>query len=359
MRITSIVLVIIVFLYGLVFKGEASEIPRARYISAQPMIFNPSAGKKTVISFTLFQEAQVTVRIYDSLDRLVKTVCINKVFQPGECEVEWGGRDEEGQIVPDEAYIYTIHTRSGPNYFIYDPADRSRGSGVKVSGIKYDPEKKKITYKLSCPARAGIRIGLKEGPLLHTVANWEPRPSGLNEEEWNGLDEVGLLRISEHPQMDFFAAAYTIPENSIITRGNSSDSRFIELPQAEKRSKKPRPPTLHPYARRDLLHLHAPRFDLASPGAVINPDDDSLIVLGKVPIRVTIHPEDRAWLINNRFEVIVFIDYIFLFEEEEGFSPFTFYWDTRGVSKGPHVLTVNLIDGTGNVGTKSLLLKVK
>jgi FlgD Ig-like domain len=359
MRIIIRFLLLTIFLIGWIPEGEASEIPRARFIAAQPMVFNPSNGEETVILFTIFKEAQVTVRIYDSLDRLVRTLCINKVFQAGECEVKWDGRDEEGKIVPDEAYIFTIHTRAGPNYFVYDPADRSRGSGVKVSGIKYDPKRKKIMYKLSHPARAGIRIGLKEGPLLHTVADWEPRRAGLNEEDWNGLDEVGLLRIYEHPQMDFFTAAFTLPENSIITQGNSSDSRFIEGSLPEKRSKKPRPPTLHAYARRNLLHLHAPRFDLASPRARLDPENNRLIVSGKVPIRVTIRPEDRAWLINNRFEVIVFIDYIFLFEEEEGFSPFTFYWDTRGVSKGPHVLTVNLIDGTGNVGTRSLLLQVE
>jgi hypothetical protein len=78
MRIIIRFLLLTIFLIGWIPEGEASEIPRARFIAAQPMVFNPSNGEETVILFTIFKEAQVTVRIYDSLDRLVRTLCMKK-----------------------------------------------------------------------------------------------------------------------------------------------------------------------------------------------------------------------------------------------------------------------------------------
>jgi hypothetical protein len=47
------------------------------------------------------------------------------------------------------------------------------------------------------------------------------------------------------------------------------------------------------------------------------------------------------------------VDGVFLFEMEEGSSPFTFNWDTKGLTKGSHILTVNLASYDDHIGVVS------
>ena len=74
---------------------------------------------------------------------------------------------------------------------------------------------------------------------------------------------------------------------------------------------------------------------------------------GKVPIRVEIAPEDKIYITNKRFEAMFFVDSVFLFEEEEGTSPLTFYWDTSRLNPGEHLLSVNIMSYDDHVGTKT------
>jgi len=58
-------------------------------------------------------------------------------------------------------------------------------------------------------------------------------------------------------------------------------------------------------------------------------------------------------LINSRFEIIFFIDNVFLFEEEDGISPFTYRLDTKGLNEGEHILTVNIYGYEDHIAGKS------
>jgi hypothetical protein len=50
---------------------------------------------------------------------------------------------------------------------------------------------------------------------------------------------------------------------------------------------------------------------------------------------------------------MVFIDSVYIFEVEEGSSPFTYNWDTAGFVKGPHVITVNIVGYDDHIGIVS------
>ena len=58
-------------------------------------------------------------------------------------------------------------------------------------------------------------------------------------------------------------------------------------------------------------------------------------------------------LINSRFEILFFMDNVFLFEEEEGTSPFTYRLDTKGLNQGEHILTVNIYGYQDHIASHS------
>jgi len=86
---------------------ENSALPDAFSLSQNyPNPFNP----RTVIPFELpagQNSYHVTIKIYDSLGRLVR-ILISDHMGPGKYEVIWDGRDNESKPVPSGVYFYRI-----------------------------------------------------------------------------------------------------------------------------------------------------------------------------------------------------------------------------------------------------------
>lgn len=74
-------------------------------ISNYPNPFNPS----TTISFSLAQESDVELSVFNITGQRVKTL-LNGMRETGEHSVIWDGRDESGQTVSSGIYFYRIKT---------------------------------------------------------------------------------------------------------------------------------------------------------------------------------------------------------------------------------------------------------
>ncbi len=82
------------------------------------------------------------------------------------------------------------------------------------------------------------------------------------------------------------------------------------------------------------------------------------VVKGIVPVRLDIADHDRARALSRRFEPVFFVDGTFAFENETGFLPMTWLWDTRGTNPGTHFLTANLRGYEGNFGMATVRVSV-
>ncbi len=81
------------------------------------------------LNFNLDSQQGATLKIYDSLDRLVRTINLaSDDTAGGENRVQWDGIDDSGHKVADGLYFYTVKTGSG---FAKTPLSE------EVSGIKY------------------------------------------------------------------------------------------------------------------------------------------------------------------------------------------------------------------------------
>src|SRR5690606_6068273 len=79
---------------------------------------------------------------------------------------------------------------------------------------------------------------------------------------------------------------------------------------------------------------------------------------GVVNLRLDCVEEDRARLLNQRYEVMVFLDGVFLMEDEVALLPFNYRMSTRGLSPGQHLVTMNVLDSQGVPGTASAFIEV-
>lgn len=90
-------------------KEQSREPENFRLDQNFPNPFNPS----TVISYQLSMMSHVTLKIYDTLGREVKTLISNERETPGTHSVIWTGTNDEGQRVSSGIYFYTLSTNGG------------------------------------------------------------------------------------------------------------------------------------------------------------------------------------------------------------------------------------------------------
>ncbi len=82
------------------------------------------------------------------------------------------------------------------------------------------------------------------------------------------------------------------------------------------------------------------------------------IAAGKVAIQLDVDPDDRARLLEQRFEVGFFLDGKYMFENEVGFLPMTWVWDAGAVNEGIHYVTGNVWGYAGQFGATTIAVRV-
>lgn len=315
------------------------------------------------IHYTLSKDAEATIKIFNRSDLLVRTLAEDISAKAGQNIIKWDGSNDFGELLPDGAYIYTIQARAGEDLITYDPADETGGFLIKIRKPSLDTQRGEISYIMPRAGMVRIRAGIKEGAHLRTLVDWEPREGGRIVEPWDGKDKSGLINLFNIPDMEVFVFAYSLPDNAILIHGRG--------PTSSKRAafSSPGIPQYRPKANVDesAKYRHAledpeissePEFDVLFPGNFPTTSSGAPILNGTVPVKIVISEKDRQRLESSRFEVMFFVDTVFLFEDEEGFSPFTYKWDTSGLSEGFHILTVNIMSYDGHCGVESKKVKI-
>lgn len=368
-RIIFFVFVTLIFCTGCAARRPfiKPELPLEKLsianVSVSPKTIDLSKNQQAEIKYKLLGGAEVSVDIYDAEDGWVRSLKDNVPEKAGYNLTQWDGKDAKGNFVPSGAYIYVIIAKDKEaRVAVYDPADYTAGIGLQHRDLKYNKETGRIRYVIPRAARVRIRIGIEEGPLLRTLVDWEPREAGENFEVWAGADEASNP-ISQKPKLVALLSAFSLPDNSIIVRNKELGfGQECSYEAGQVKSKRPKKNVagivLHPHARHLRQRCHEPGFKIEFPDVTL--DKGGLPVLkGIVPIRIIVDKEDEDLLVESRFEIIAFVDDAFLFEEEQGFSPFNYLWNTKGIAQGEHILTINIQGYDDHIGTGSTKIKVE
>lgn len=322
-------------------------------VSGRPFLFVPGDGATYELSFTLRAKGKPVIVIYDESGTAIRLMELD-VREKGRQLAEWDGADQGGAMVGPGVYFYAIGVlaQNGQLVAAYgaDPVDG--GEEVLPMRFTFDDASGRVSYALPEPARVRLRAMLQGLPLLRTIHDWQPQAAGEYEVVWDGTDSSGVLDMSGDSRVRFSMHAYALGRNAIV------------VPAAhDERSPRQGETSAFRSGFRHALHAprdcHDPRFAVE----LVDPDGLSsggvAKISGPATVRVTLDPEDLPNLVSGGFEVMFFLDSVFLFEEEEGSSPFNFTLAVDDLSPGLHFLTVNVLtyDDHGGAVTVPFILE--
>ena len=205
--------------------------------------------------------------------------------------------------------------------------------------------------------------------MLCELSNWEPRGPGRNIQRWNGRDHNGLMDIREEKVLGVVVSAFQLPENAIITTGNSAtDYRTYRKNRSwPDRIVQPQDIVLVRGETRVSRQYYLPRYRQAEPRVTLFLSEELPHSPGGLPrvkpgqlltVKMDIAKEDRWLMHESLYEIGFFVDHIFVAEEERGYVPLTWQWKVSDLTPGRHMMTVNVSGFGGKVGVASLLFEV-
>jgi hypothetical protein len=118
-------------------------------------------------------------------------------------------------------------------------------------------------------------------------------------------------------------------------------------------------PSAHPRGRQPAETRRDYPLKTELPDDLPRGSDDLPIVSRPVPVAVSVGPEDLARVLNERGEIVFFIDGLFVFENEVGFLPMSWTWDPRGANPGRHYITANIRGYGGHFGMGTIEVPVE
>jgi hypothetical protein len=321
-------------------------------VSASVRQFDPARGEKTVVRFSVNLPSRIELNWYDARDLLVRKISSEGDVQ-GESTLTWDGRDEAGRVVPSEAYHYTVvsRTRAG-EVQEFDLTDRTGGADVPLIDARFDSHRTGVQYVVRNWSRVNIRIGMREGgPLLHSLENWRVRAPGEHLAKWDGFDATGVMNIAKSEGLELWGMSFELPDNTVFVGDTNALSTVIDplpwgtIPRIRKASQ---PKRMYSHAQQ----AYAQRGDFA---VTLVPH---AVVFRHAPIEIQIPEAVAVRLAQQRFEIVYFIDGLFVGENEIGALPATWNVDVTKLTPGDHLLSVNVRGYEGSFGFGSHKLTV-
>lgn len=364
-RINRIFLTIALLLVIALSTADASSLSITQ-VSRNPAVVSSGAEDGTHIFYRLSEPAETTIKIFDARDLLIRDISSHGVQSAGDHQVIWDGRDENGQPVPPNYYTFTVEARvENEETVVYDLTDLTGGKTLTVHQATYDQEQGKINYVLPAPALVNIRIGLPEGgPLLGTLVDWVARPGGRNFESWNGWNSGKVIDITELKNYQIGVSAYELPNNSIIILSKDKLNRpsFIKKPsrpEVHRKIKKQGRKQMYNHWQHSRDKCYDPAIQLSLPHQVERQMDGLPVIEEAVTVSMNVAEHDQLFMYDQRFEVVFYVDFVFVYEEELGYTPFNWQWNPHGVNEGVHYITAMLRGYEGHFGSTTLKVFVK
>jgi len=374
-------------------------------VAAERRAFAPQrgAGERAEWRYRTTAPAKVRASIYDARGYLVRTVQRVDELPAGDHRVAWDGSDDAQRLAPAGYYLLVIEAEKGGEKVVYDPTDATGGEIVQASAVGYDPRKGLVRYALTKPALVRIHLGLRnDGPLLKTLVDWVARAPGEHTEAWDGWDESRAIRFGTSPNLDIQVWAYELPVNAVVLENPSlgppasasgavpaassasssgaatpgsgggrmdpfgetgagsavgpERSAFIDVSASTPmRARGETPPReMYNHWRHDRAQCHNPRAALRVPENARRDEKGAVLLDEALPIRLELPPAEASFLQEERFEVVVYLDGLFVFEEEQGYLPFTWTARPEVVPPGEHVVTLMIRGYEGHFGSASV-----
>jgi len=357
-------------------------------VGVEPKMIDINQQQVAAIRYELTQPATVVIDLVGEEGRLMRRLDAGQQTA-GMHTMTWDGRATDGQSVPRGVYRYVVVAKTPHSSLIYDPSRTTGGEELTPWDFTFDKDTGTLKWVMPKAGYVRLRIGLEGFPHLRTLLDWEPLEAGEHSVVWDGLDASGLIRLRDHPTLSIKLQTFALPWNTLIVKyqqtadsaesatrrpafgggGSASggSTQQTDLPTSDelRTMNSPAYPPLH---RPDAAYLHArharaicreANLRVELPEVARSDTEGRPVLSGLVPVRVLLDERDAQSLINSRFEVALFEDTTFLFEEEEGSHPFTYLWDTAHLPPGEHLLTINVLSYDDHYGVTTLPVMIE
>lgn len=203
---------------------------------------------------------------------------------------------------------------------------------VLAANMSFDLDKGEIHYTLPERAFVRVRLGVRDGgAMIRNLVDWELREAGEHVERWDGTQDNGEEVFTRRGDlMAVISALRPLKDNHLPDHSSSVGGL-----------------------------RKSPEFTLSFPEVKDTNSEGNALIRGVATLRVLIQPEDVKWLTESKFEMGMFIDGIFLAEDEEGSNPYNYRLNTGRLNNGLHTITVNVTAYTGEIGSKSLQIETQ
>lgn len=184
---------------GTIIVNRAPSITK---VSDGPDPFKPDGTNASTIKYTLYKDADVSLKIYDSSDNVIKTL-INGPVSAGTHSVAWDGKNQAGSIVYSDIYLYK-----------FDAVDTDGKTAEQVTGtitVDLSPpsiynagispdifaptgtNSAAVSYSLSESANTTVAIYNGSNVLVKTLESNKLKPRGSSTVTWDGTNSSGKI----------------------------------------------------------------------------------------------------------------------------------------------------------------------
>lgn len=195
----------------LIYTVPATPPPVISPVTAVPQSFSPNASfgvdDFTTINYGLSQNANVTIKVLNSANSLVRSLITLSPRIAGANGEIWDGRNDSGVLSPNGTYTFTIDAVGGSgsavqksSTVVIDNGPPPSISDVQAVPYSFSPavsigtdDTTTLSYTLSLPAAVTVRIFNSSGTLVRGLISSAPRPAGLNGDIWDGANNSDSL----------------------------------------------------------------------------------------------------------------------------------------------------------------------
>lgn len=223
-----------------------------------------------------------------------------------------------------------------------------------VQSFMVDKKNKTISYALTKPVMARLRVGSKSGPLYRTLVNWEKQKEGKQTIEWDGMDNSRTFDILGNKNFTF-SFNYYLPGKEEIKEYVEEDLIISDYFVGRT------PPLVHEsqqHQKHKREHCKDLEVIFELPFDIEKTKEGVAKVKDNCPIVIKIPEEDKNWFRDERFSVNIFVDDVFVKGEALGYAPYAWNFNHKGINEGLHLITVNLKGFNDHIAVGSLPIYV-
>jgi hypothetical protein len=333
-------------------------------VSTDRLEFEPQKGEDVTVRYRVSATADVTVRFIDPFGEVVRTFQ-ETVSETSDLITTWDGRDDSGNVVPPEAYIYTISASRSSDEVTLDPSQRTGGEPVSAHSNVFNQKSGQIEYVLPQPSRVRLILSQKgTGWPITTLLDWEPRAAGKQQELWDGWDADKVVDAGKMPNVEPVMYAFSLPENVVIVKGDKSPTEQAQIVAGATEvaygiEGQANSGSVHQHALHARQRCFNPRIELSFLGA--QTDDGVTQIKESTTLRIDVaseQPFGRAMPIQ-RATVFIFVDGVLVERNTDGYLPYHWRLNPKILGSGEHIVTGLIGWRDDHFGIRHARLKVR